>query len=67
MREAIPPLLQYFFLKWCLINLMATGGSFPAAKRPGRGADHAPPSTAEVKECLELYLHSRNKSLWRGA
>jgi hypothetical protein len=23
-----------------------------------READHSPPSTAEVKECVELYLHS---------
>jgi hypothetical protein len=23
-------------------------------KRPGRGADHSPPSSAEVKECVEL-------------
>jgi hypothetical protein len=27
-------------------------------KRPGREADHSPPSSAEVKEWLELYLHS---------
>jgi hypothetical protein len=27
-------------------------------KRPGREADHSPPSTAEVKEWVELYLHS---------
>jgi hypothetical protein len=27
-------------------------------KRSGREADHSPPSSAEVKECLELYLHS---------
>jgi hypothetical protein len=27
-------------------------------KRPGREADHLPPSSAEVKECVELYLHS---------
>jgi hypothetical protein len=27
-------------------------------KRPGREADHSPPSSAEVKECMELYLHS---------
>jgi hypothetical protein len=24
--------------------------------RPGREADHLPPSSAEVKECTELYL-----------
>jgi flagellar basal body-associated protein FliL len=27
-------------------------------KRPRREADHSPPSSAEVKECVELYLHS---------
>jgi hypothetical protein len=27
-------------------------------KRPGHEADHSPPSSAEVKECMELYLHS---------
>jgi hypothetical protein len=36
-------------------------------KRPGYEADHSPPSTAEVKECMELYLHSPNMSSWRGA
>jgi hypothetical protein len=29
-------------------------------KRPGREADHSPPSSAEVKEYVELYLHSSN-------
>jgi len=33
-------------------------GSFPGVKRPGRGVDHPPPSTAEVKEIVELYLYS---------
>jgi hypothetical protein len=27
-------------------------------KWSGREADHSPPSSAEVKECVELYLHS---------
>jgi hypothetical protein len=27
-------------------------------KRSGREADHSPPSSAEVKEFVELYLHS---------
>jgi hypothetical protein len=27
-------------------------------KRPGREGDHLPPSSVEVKECMELYLHS---------
>jgi hypothetical protein len=29
---------------------MGTMGSFPRLKLPGRGADHSPPSSAEVKE-----------------
>jgi hypothetical protein len=29
-------------------------------KRSGREADHSPPSSAEAKECVELYLHSTN-------
>jgi hypothetical protein len=30
--------------------VMGTGGSFPGGKaRPGRDADHSPPSSAEVK------------------
>jgi hypothetical protein len=29
-------------------------------KRPGREADHSPPSSDEVKECVEVYLHSPN-------
>jgi hypothetical protein len=33
-------------------------------KRPGREADHSPPSNAEVKECVELYLHSPIRLHW---
>jgi hypothetical protein len=33
-------------------------GLFPGVKRPGRGVDHPPPSSAEVKEGVELYLYS---------
>jgi len=32
-------------------------GSFPGVKWPGRGVDHPPPSSAEVKERVELYLY----------
>jgi hypothetical protein len=28
-------------------------------KRPGSEADHSPPPSAEVKECVKLYLHSQ--------
>jgi hypothetical protein len=33
----------------------------------GREADHSPPSSAGVKEWVELYLHSPNTPSWRGA
>jgi len=36
-------------------------------KRPWREADHSPPSSAEIKECVELYLESTNTPSWRGA
>jgi hypothetical protein len=29
-----------------------------AVKRPGREADHPRPSISEVKELMELYIHS---------
>jgi hypothetical protein len=37
---------------------VGTWGSFPGGKATGREADHSRPSSAEVKECVELYLHS---------
>jgi hypothetical protein len=36
-------------------------------KRPGRETDHSPPFSAEVKEWVELYLHSPSTPSWRGA
>jgi hypothetical protein len=36
-------------------------------KRPGREADNSPPSSVEVKEWVELYLHFPNMSSWRCA
>jgi hypothetical protein len=35
--------------------------------RPGREADHSPPSGAEVKEFVELCFRSPNTPSWRGA
>jgi hypothetical protein len=46
-------------LQWVL------GALTLGVKRPGREADHSPPSSAEVEECLELYLHFPNTPLWR--
>jgi hypothetical protein len=46
---------------------MGTGGSFPGGKaRPGRDAEHSPPSSAEVKKEQELYLLSPKAPPWRG-
>jgi len=39
----------------------------PLAFHSGREADHLPPSSAEVKEWVGLYLHSPNTPSWRGA
>jgi len=39
-------------------------GSLPGVKRPGRGVDHPPPSSAEVKEGVELYLYSPSGPSW---
>jgi hypothetical protein len=39
-------------------------GSFPGVKRPGRGADHPPPTSAEVKERVDLYLYSPSGPSW---
>ena len=33
-------------------------------KRPGRGVDHLPTSSAEVKERIKLYIHSPYEPSW---
>jgi hypothetical protein len=43
------------------------GAPFLGVKRPAGEADHSSPSSAEVKECVELYPHSTNTSSWSGA
>jgi len=42
---------------------MGTGSS-PGVKRPGSGVDHPSPSSAEVKEGVELYLFSLSGPSW---
>jgi hypothetical protein len=39
-------------------------GSFPGVKRLGRGVDHPPSSSAEVKERVELYIYSPSGPSW---
>ena len=39
-------------------------GSFPAVKRPGRGVDHPPPSSAEDEGRVELYIYSPSGLSW---
>jgi hypothetical protein len=46
---------------------MGTRALSLGVKWPGREADHSPPSNAEVKEFVELHLHSHNTPSWRGA
>jgi hypothetical protein len=47
---------------------MGTGGSFSGGKaRPGRDADHSPPSSAKVANEKELYLLSPQAPPWRVA
>jgi len=38
--------------------------SFPEVKLPGRGVEHPPPSSSEVKERVELYLYSTYGPSW---
>ena len=39
-------------------------GSFPGVKRPERGVDYPPPSRAQVKEIVDLYLYSPYGLSW---
>ena len=39
-------------------------GSLPGVKLPRHGVDHPPPSSAEVKERVELYLYSHSGPSW---
>jgi len=46
---------------------MGNRSSFPGGKAAGREANHSHPSSAEVKESVELYLHSPKTPSWRDA
>jgi hypothetical protein len=51
---------------WGLLSLLYNGYrvSFPGVKRPGRGVNHALPSSAEVKERIDLYRYSPSGPSW---
>ena len=44
--------------------VMGTGSLSLRVKRPGRGIDQPPSSSAEVKERIELYLYSPSGPFW---
>ena len=44
-------------IQWVLVSLQGV-------KRPGLGADHPPPSSAEIKGRIELYLYTPSGLLW---
>jgi hypothetical protein len=48
------------------VKIPAGAGNFSIRHRVQTGSG-AHPSIADVKECVELYLHSSNTSSWRGA
>jgi hypothetical protein len=45
---------------------MGTGGSFPGVKRPGREAEHSPPTSTEVKKTW-IYTFTPHTPSWRSA
>ena len=44
--------------------IVGTGSNPGGNKRPVRGVNHPPPSGAEVKERIELYVYSSSGPLW---
>jgi hypothetical protein len=67
--KTIPSKVVIIIILWYLMPIIVTTWAqhVPLAFHLGREADHSPPSSAEVKEWVELYLHSRNTPSWRGA
>jgi hypothetical protein len=50
---------------WSPPSLLYNGyRGFPEVKRPGRGVDHTPPSSAEVRGSVVLYVYSLSGPSW---
>jgi hypothetical protein len=64
--EELENLTSHEFLICTFRCIMGTGGSFPGSKAAGAWS-WPPPSSSEVKGCLELYLRSPNTPPWRCA
>ena len=76
-HTCIPYCVMFFLRAACLRRTFWTSGRrahpafhkmvswvFPGVKWPGRGVNHPPPSSAEVKERVELYLYSPLVPSW---
>jgi hypothetical protein len=53
-----------------IVSRLALGPTqppIPGVKQPWHEANHSLPSSAEVKECVELYPHTPNTSSWGSA
>jgi hypothetical protein len=48
----------------CILLKLVTFVHLLLLKRPGRGIDHSPPSSARVKERVELYLYFPSGHSW---
>jgi hypothetical protein len=67
-RVRFPAGARNIYLHYRVQNGSAVAGALSlGVKWPGREADHSPPSSAEVKERVELYLHSPSTPSWRDA
>jgi len=73
-RENLKPYIWNLFIQYLHVSgfhqasyPMCTGDLFLGLKSPEREADHSPPSRADARECVKLYVPSPNTSSWRGA
>jgi hypothetical protein len=67
-KTVIPAHTGLYCIKYNLIIIQFRDNgywvSFPGVKRPGRGLKHPPPSSARVKERVELYLYFPSGASW---